>query len=632
MCRLYKIRYLHLHLSDDQSFTFPSTAYPQMATKGRSYSLDEMHALVQFADERGVTIVPEIDMPAHASAFIAAMPELKSPAGNIINFAAPTGINAACTLVDEMAEMFPKSPYIHVGGDEANLGPLVSDPVFTKAIEDDKVGDIGGLFNYFLNQLDERVKSHGKRMIAWEGLSVQPAGPARVNPDVIVEPFDNYRNAQSYYVADGHDLINTSWFPMYVLRDTLFSPKSIYDWDLFTFGNYRGFMPRNYEDVVQYKVTSQDKVLGAQVCSWEQPASTEIPTLRRRLAAMSERVWNRSANLPYDNFSHRLELADKTLSNLLTTKVPGPVAVAASDSVYADRVNLQWNPSAEYPTAYTVLRGTTEDADSAAPIATDLAATEFVDRTAAAAKPYFYWVKASNRFGYGPVGTAARGSRGTSAKIVSAYEGFNDAPGTKLTDATSGQGWAGPWEFKRDEAKVSIKSEGLSYPGLKTSGGCLNIQVAHDKDMFDAHRRTTGIQGVPGTQMWMSFLIKANKVGDGHFLLVSNAATDVAIGKGWGNGVCVFGYSTNVALVPGKTYLIVARYDCMTAHDTVHLWVNPALDKEPDINAPGVPTDPAASSNSGTTFEFSSHGYGEGDYDFDELRLGASWQAVLPRK
>jgi hexosaminidase len=633
MCRVYKIRYLHLHLSDDQSFTFPSTAYPQMATTGRSYSHDEMTVLVKFSQEHGVTIVPEIDMPAHASSIIKAMPELSSPAGNIINFADPKGITAACTLVDEMAEMFPQSPYIHVGGDEANLGPLVSDPAFVKAINDQNVGDIGGLFNYFLNQLDDRVKSHGKRMIAWEGFSVHPSGPAQVNPDVIVEPFDNYRNAETYYVAAGHDLINTSWFPLYVLHDCLFGPKSIYDWDVYTFGNYRGFSPRNYEDVTQYKVTTHEKVLGAQMCSWEQGPATEIPTLRRRLPAMSERAWNRAAGLPYEDFIKRLDATDQMLSVLLATQAPGPVMAAATDSVYADRVAIQWNAGDEYPTKYTVLRGTTDDAASAVPIATDIHATQFADRTADKGTKYFYWVKARNRFGYGPADKPSTGSRGTSAKVVSAYEGFNNAFGPTFAGTTGGQGWAGPWEVTKADATISFKKEGLTYPGLKTSGGCFNVQFANDKDMIDLHRSTIGTQGVPGTQMWMSYLIRANKIGDGHFLVESDASKGAGVGKQWGNGICVFPYATNVALVAGKTCLVVARYDCMAAgHDAVYVWVNPALDKEPDVNAPGVAISTSAWSSTGTKFKFSSQGYGSGNYDFDELRLGSSWQDVLPRK
>jgi hexosaminidase len=637
MCRLYKIRYLHLHLSDDQSFTFPSRAFPALATKDRSYSQEELAGLVKFAKERGVTIVPEIDMPGHASALITALPELAPPSGNVLNFASPKAINAATTLVDEMAETFPDSPYIHIGGDEANLGGLSSDPTVVQAITDQNVGDISGLFNHFINLLDARVKSHGKRTIAWEGLGIRPDGPARVNSDVIIEPFDNYANAQDTYVADGHDLINTSWFPLYVLRDVLFGPQSIYEWNIYTFGNYRGFSPRNFEDIRQYEVTSRDKVLGAQVCSWEQSPETEIPTLRRRLAAMADRAWNRSSTLSLANFMQRLDSTDATFSALLTTKAPDAVVAAATDSVYADRVVINWVPPVEYATKYTLLRGVTNDPGSASAIASDIKATHFVDQTAQSGTTYYYWVKAANRFGYGPIGAAAQGSRGTDAKIATVYDGFDYPADATVDGAGGGTGWAGAWQIDKSlaqnaNAKITFKPEGLNYPGLKTTGGCLNFQLTDDKDRVGIIRTTEGTQGVPGTQLWVSYLLRGNKIADGDLWLSSDAAGSAGVGKQWGNGISLDNFASNVGLEVGKTYLIVARIDCMQPHDAVRVWVDPPLGQEPDENRPGRILRDDEGAGSGKTLHLNAQEYGSGDYDVDEIRMGATWRDVMPQK
>ena len=64
----YKIGYLQLHLSDNESWTFPSTAYPKLATPGRQYTLDQLRDLESFAAARGVTIVPSLEMPGHSGA------------------------------------------------------------------------------------------------------------------------------------------------------------------------------------------------------------------------------------------------------------------------------------------------------------------------------------------------------------------------------------------------------------------------------------------------------------------------------------------------------------------------------------------------------------------------------------
>jgi hexosaminidase len=85
ICRFYKARYLQLHLTDDQGWTFPSTKYPTLGSKNygahggiapRVYRLDELKALVAFADARGVTIVPELEVPGHSGAALRSVPEI----------------------------------------------------------------------------------------------------------------------------------------------------------------------------------------------------------------------------------------------------------------------------------------------------------------------------------------------------------------------------------------------------------------------------------------------------------------------------------------------------------------------------------------------------------------------------
>ena len=76
LCRWYKINYMHLHLTDSQSFTFPSLAFPDLPTPERSYTLDKLRELEQFARNRGIVLIPELDVPGHARAMVAAMPEL----------------------------------------------------------------------------------------------------------------------------------------------------------------------------------------------------------------------------------------------------------------------------------------------------------------------------------------------------------------------------------------------------------------------------------------------------------------------------------------------------------------------------------------------------------------------------
>ena len=127
----------------------------------------------------------------------------------------------------------------------------------------------------------------------------------------------------------------------------------------------------------------------------------------------------------------------------------------------------------------------------------------------------------------------------------------------------------------------------------------------------------------------MSFLIRGNAIGDGHFFVMPNASEAAGIGKCWGNGLCVNTHSTTVAMEPGKTYFVVARFDCLQQNDVVHVWINPDLTREPATDAPGVPMRDDASCGTGTALRISAQGYGHGDYDIDEIRLAPTWQQVM---
>ena len=67
MCRFYKVKYLHLHFTDDQSYTLPSKAYPKLSTEGRHYTEEEIKGLIAYARSRGVELIPEIDVPGHTT-------------------------------------------------------------------------------------------------------------------------------------------------------------------------------------------------------------------------------------------------------------------------------------------------------------------------------------------------------------------------------------------------------------------------------------------------------------------------------------------------------------------------------------------------------------------------------------
>ena len=110
-CRVYKVRYLQLHMTDDQAWTFPSTAFPKLGTLNGSahggprcevYKLDELKALVKYADERGVTLVPELETPGHCTFLCNRLPEFFGK-GQAMDVSMPNIYQALDNMVRELS-------------------------------------------------------------------------------------------------------------------------------------------------------------------------------------------------------------------------------------------------------------------------------------------------------------------------------------------------------------------------------------------------------------------------------------------------------------------------------------------------------------------------------------------------
>jgi hexosaminidase len=290
LCRWYKINYLQLHLTDDPSFTFPTEAYPELPTPGRHYTKQELRALDRFARRHGVTLVPELDVPGHARVFTQQMPDLFGvqgrPDGNTINMGRDSVYQALDQILNEISDVFQTSPYIHIGGDEANLDGLADDPAVQQYMAAHDLPDVDELYRHFLVRMRDLVRKHGKQPIVWEGF--EQGGDVEIPRDVIVMAWETLYQTPQNLLADGYTLINVSWKPLYVVNERKWDPSYIYHWNMYRWENWRSDAP-SY-DPIQLRPTEQ--VMGASMAAWAQSAYLELPTLRKRLPAMAERTWN----------------------------------------------------------------------------------------------------------------------------------------------------------------------------------------------------------------------------------------------------------------------------------------------------------------------------------------------------
>ncbi len=315
MSRWYKIRYLHLHLTDDQLFTFQSEKYPALATEEQSYTKEELKELNQYASDRGVILIPEIDVPAHASQFIKKMPEVFGIGDTEKNYYTMSmgkekTYQALDDLFGELAEIFQASPYIHIGGDEAHFDGMAEDPETIAYMAKHNIPSVDELFRHFIVRMNESVKRRGKQTLAWAGFSRK--GGIEIPKDIIVLSWESQYYDPQLLLDDGYAVVNASFKPLYIVNNRKWSTEYIYTkWNLGRWENGVNFS-KNFEGL---EVKNTKGIMGGTMCSWEQSALVEIRRARKRLAAFSEILWGTNQE-EYSNVENRLKVTDRKLQKL----------------------------------------------------------------------------------------------------------------------------------------------------------------------------------------------------------------------------------------------------------------------------------------------------------------------------
>ncbi|HEX4141845.1 MAG TPA: family 20 glycosylhydrolase [Candidatus Methylacidiphilales bacterium] len=312
LCRFYKIRHLHLHFTDDQAHTFPSSAFPQLGRE-RKYSLAQMRELENLAAERGVEIVPEMDLPGHSRTLVHDLPFLRcdSTEADVLCPGRDETYRTLETLIREMTSAFPSSSYFHIGADEFKTELWRDCPRCRDYMKRHRLRDVDELFCHFVTRLDQLVRACGKRTLIWEGF--HPAQASLIPKHIPVMVFESLYATAPELLAAGFQVINTSWQPLYVVNDRAWSPEQIHAWNPYRWENWWE-KSRAWPDGVE--VSGTKDVLGAQICAWEQPGEVEIASLSRRAAALMERLENPGCGT-YADFARRLDAAEERLAKIL---------------------------------------------------------------------------------------------------------------------------------------------------------------------------------------------------------------------------------------------------------------------------------------------------------------------------
>ncbi len=321
LCWLYKINRLQLHFTDDQSFTFPSDAYPKLCTENRCYTKAELKALQEYAAERGVTLVPEIDMPGHCSQFNAAYPEIFGTHG--ILCAEEKTFAALHTLLCEVAALFPASPYLHLGGDEAAIAKWESCEGCKTYMTGHGLDNVHALYAHYLKRVTDMVLAMGRTPVIWEGFSKEYND--QISKNVLVIAWESYYQLAPDLLASGFSLINCAWKPLYIVTpNTHWTPVEILDWNIYTWRHWWEKSIASRQDIV---VPEDSPIYGGQICAWgdglvdhpscEDAVCTEFALIRARIPALAEKTWNVHSTLTADAWSAAYQHTDTVLNRLL---------------------------------------------------------------------------------------------------------------------------------------------------------------------------------------------------------------------------------------------------------------------------------------------------------------------------
>lgn len=308
----YKLNRFHLHLTDDPGWRLEITQYPELTRTGargnysdsnapaRFLSRDDIRQIVAYAQARHIVVVPEIDMPGHASAATRAYPQLDGGV-HTFNPARPETYNFLENVLLEVMTNFP-SPWIHIGGDEVNCAVWNNDPQVAEKMQTEGLKEPQQLEQSFMRDMARFVRDHGRSPACWD--EVTTAGPVQGTtifwwrhnkPDVLAEA-----------LADGYSVVLTPRAPCYFdyPQDKSFPTQA---WKLYnTLADvYRG--PVIPETIPAGR---RRQILGVEGCLWTERISTtsylEFMTLPR-LAALAEMTWTPDRERNFARFDTRLK-------------------------------------------------------------------------------------------------------------------------------------------------------------------------------------------------------------------------------------------------------------------------------------------------------------------------------------
>ena len=345
-CQIAKIRFIQLHLTDDQNWMLPTDVIPGIDKRNSSghpaYTKVELKELINFGLARGVTLYPEIDLPGHSTLLVASDPELfglkGSASRNCVNFGSQAARAKLKKLIAETCQLFSASHYIHLGGDEAYYPDASSDPeVKARILEFGPGGDANLIFVQFIGELCREAINHNKTPIVWEGFGPSELAKKAIPAKTIVVAWENAYYPADQLTKDGYTTINAGWDPNYVVNH--------YPYDAFTLVPMERLYkvdPKRFGLVNPgYKPVELTSSIGSLMCWWEGWEWNTQKYLPSRLFAFGAKLWNAQDEVNYQGLMKRQLVLEKILNERcspMAVEVKGNLAGAPNQ--FTDKLIL----------------------------------------------------------------------------------------------------------------------------------------------------------------------------------------------------------------------------------------------------------------------------------------------------
>lgn len=344
----YKLNVLHWHLVDSEGWRLEIKQYPKLTEvggwrqeyrnskfynkdstwkpEGESfriggyYTQEQVKDVIQYAASRQITVIPEIELPGHSGAALAAYPEL-SCNGNpqtVPNSTTHSGILYSSqwnfnycagkemsfefleNVFDEVIALFP-AEYIHIGGDEVDMRYWEACPHCQKRMKDENLASEHELQAYFVKRIEKYLNEHGRKMIGWD--EILEGG---VSPSATVMSWRGIAGGIEA-AKKGNNVIMSSNNPLYLNIAQTDSPDDPFapTWSMNSLENVYNFNPIPAELTADQKT----KIIGTQASLWTEFISSVEHLefmLLPRLPAFSEVAWSGEKNKDFDDFVTRL--------------------------------------------------------------------------------------------------------------------------------------------------------------------------------------------------------------------------------------------------------------------------------------------------------------------------------------